>query len=73
MKKIINFSPLLEETTDPNALTYLIKLFLKEKEGLPIVINPNNIVEECIEVEYGKFSYAFILDENFKLEYEYEK
>lgn len=73
MKKIIDFSSFLEETSDPNALTYYIKLYLKEKEGIPVKINPTDIVTEIIEVEYGNLEYKFIWDTKFSLEYEFIK
>lgn len=72
MKKKINFTPLLEETVECDALIYIIKLYLKEKEGLPIVIDPIN-PSEIIEVDKGKIDYKFIIDVNFSLEYEYKE
>lgn len=72
MKKKINFTSLLEETVECDALIYIIKLYLKEKEGLPIVIDPIN-PSEIIEVDKGNIDYKFIIDVNFSLEYEYKE
>lgn len=72
MNNKIDFTPLLDETGEADALTYLIKLYLKEKEGLPIKIDPLHPVEEIIEVEYGSLEYRFILSNSFEFEYEYK-
>lgn len=72
MNKRIDLTPLLDETGEADALTYLIKLYLKEHEGLPIKIDPMHIAGEMIEVEYGYLEYKFILDKSFELEYEYK-
>lgn len=71
MFKKIDFTPLLNDIGEADALTYLIKLYLKEVEGIPVKINPLHPEEEIIEVENGILEYRFILGDKFEFEYEY--
>lgn len=72
LKKKLNLTPMIEEYEDIDALPYLIKLFLKDKYNIPVIIDPINVYDEGIYVEYGEFKHSYtIMDFDLYLEFEW--
>lgn len=74
MRMTINLSGLLEEIDQEiSAIPYLIKLYLKEKVGIPILIDPLNPFDTSFEVIGGTFTHEYLVDETeFSITVEYE-
>lgn len=64
MRLKINLSGFLEEVGDNSALPYLLKLYLKDIEKLPIIIDPKNPGVEEITTATGELSYDYHLSED---------
>lgn len=73
MRLKINLSGILDEVEgDYTVIPYLLKMYLKDIENLPIVIDPNKVAEQDIDVETGKISYQYHLtDELFYVDVDY--
>ena len=71
MRLQINLAGLIDNIDDVSAVPYLLKMYLREVEKLPIDINPLNpgIVELTSENNYIKYSYHLI-DDLFYLDIE---
>ncbi|WJZ27940.1 hypothetical protein NCTGTJJY_CDS0061 [Serratia phage 92A1] len=60
----LNLSGLLEEVdNDYNSLPYILKMYLRDKVGIPMIIDPNNPGDPSFEVEAGEFNYEFLVDD----------
>lgn len=74
MRLKINLSGILDEVEgNYEIIPYLLKMYLKDIENLPIVIDPKNIAEQDIDVETGRLSYRYHLtDDLFYVDVEYK-
>lgn len=73
MRMNLNLSGLLEEVdNDYNSVPYVLKGYLRDKVGIPMIIDPLNPGDPSFEVETGEFSYEFLVDDpEFSISIEY--
>lgn len=72
MRLKINLEGFLNEQEDNSAVPYLLKMYLRDVEKLPINIDPNNPGDCNITSDEGEIEYKYHVDDNnfyFTLEY----
>lgn len=68
MRLTINLAGFLEEVGDLTALPYLLKMYLRDVEKLPINIDPKNPGEVQITSDENEIEYRYhVTDDNFYL------
>lgn len=73
MRLKLNLNGFLEEVGDQNAIPYLLKMYLRDIEKLPIIIDPKNPGLEEITTKSGVLSYEYqVTDEGFFVELNYK-
>lgn len=73
MRMKLNLDGLLEEAnSEENAIPYLLKMYLRDKVGIPVIINPLDPYEPSIEVSEGEIKYEFDINpDHFSVDIEY--
>ena len=75
MRLTLNLSGLLEEVdNDYNSVPYVLKMYLRDKVGIPMIIDSLNPGDASFEVESGEFEYEFLVDDpTFSVNIEYNE
>lgn len=74
MRKTINLSPIIDEIGDIDAVHYILKLYLRDVEKLPIKIDPLNPGSSDLSSDYAKIDYHYNVSEDefsITLDYDY--
>lgn len=72
MRMTINLNGLIDEIGDLDAVPYLLKLYLRDVEKLPIDIDPKNPGDTEITSSFAEIKYRYnITEKDFSVDIEY--
>lgn len=71
MRLTLNLSGLLEDVKDVRTIPYILKMYLKDIEGLPMIIDPKVPFSE-LATESGELQYQYnVTDKDFSITIDY--
>lgn len=72
MRMTINLNGLIDEIGDLDAVPYLLKLYLRDVEKLPIDIDPKNPGDTEITSSFAEINYRYnVTEKDFSVDIEY--
>lgn len=73
MRMIINLNGLIDEVGELDAIPYLLKMYLRDVEKLPIDIDPKNPGDSEITSSYAEIKCQYnVTEQDFSVTIEYE-